>query len=561
MELEELRKLVDDLQHRRFEPDAIEAKAARAKAPKKIYDSLSAFANRSGGGVILFGVDETRGFTPVGITNAGQMQETVTNIARDVMEPPLHITFTVDDIDGNTVMAVEVDEVPNEQKPCYYKPKGLKGNGGAYIRSGGTDRAMTDYEIFGYISSRGQPKDDEEVVTEASLDDLNDDSLNDYIATLRQARPGASYLQGDHEEVLRRLHIIRNSGSNLHPTVTGLLIFGKYPQEFFPQLRITFVQFYGTEEGEKAPGGQRFLDNQSFEGCVKEMVERAEAHVVATMRKSLQIDGLLRTDIPEYPLEALREAIRNAVAHRDYSKFVRGSYIQIRMFADRIEIQSPGGLHGNVTLDNLDDEHSTRNERIMRIMEDLHIVENRGSGIDNMLTSLRDANLEPPQFDDRRASFRVTFSNHTLMSPETIRWLNQYSAKPINDRQRLALAFLRQQESINNADYRRLNRVDAITAGNELRELVENELVNQDGFGRWTTYNLKVETVVSATADPTSEDLIEDFVRENESITNQQCRELLEVEEHQAYYLLKKMIDTGRLKPIGVGKGRKYTLP
>ena len=69
------------------------------------------------------------------------------------MEPPLDLLFTVDEIEGLTVMAVEVSEVPNEQKPCYYKAKGLKGNGGAYLRSGGTDRPMTDYEIFTYISS------------------------------------------------------------------------------------------------------------------------------------------------------------------------------------------------------------------------------------------------------------------------------------------------------------------------------------------------------------------------------------------------------------------------
>lgn len=103
------------------------------------------------------------------------------------------------------------------------------------------------------------------------------------------------------------------------------------------------------------------------------------------------------------------------------------------MFANRLEVQSPGGLFGNVTVDNLEDEHSTRNARLMRMMEDMQVVENRGSGISAMLHAMREANLEPPRFDDRRASFKVTFHNHTLMTPEAISWLNQFSHLPLND--------------------------------------------------------------------------------------------------------------------------------
>jgi ATP-dependent DNA helicase RecG len=164
----------------------------------------------------------------------------------------------------------------------------------------------------------------------------------------------------------------------------------------------------------------------------------------------------------------------------------------VRMFADRLEVQSPGGLFGNVTLENLEYEHSTRNARLMRMMEDLHVVENRGSGIKAILQAMREANLEPPAFDDRRSSFRVAFRNHTLMSPEAIAWLNQFSSLPLNDRQRLALVYLRQHQQATNADYRRLNRVDPMTAGHELRGMVEAGLVEQLGVARWTSYQLKV---------------------------------------------------------------------
>jgi ATP-dependent DNA helicase RecG len=239
------------------------------------------------------------------------------------------------------------------------------------------------------------------------------------------------------------------------------------------------------------------------------------------MRKSSLIDGMFRRDITEYPRESLRESIANAVAHRDYSPYVRGSYIQIRMFADRLEVRSPGGLFGNVTVDNLEDEHSTRNARLMRMMEDMQVVENRGSGISAMLHAMREANLEPPRFDDRRASFKVTFHNHTLMTPEAISWLNQFSHLPLNDQQRLALVYLRQHSHIDNRDYRRLNHVGMTAAGQDLRGMVQTGFVEQTGFGRWTKYILKVqEQRAEEPKTPSHEETILAHVKKHGSINN-----------------------------------------
>jgi len=232
------------------------------------------------------------------------------------------------------------------------------------------------------------------------------------------------------------------------------------------------------------------------------------------------------------------------------------------MFADRLEIQSPGGLFGNVTIENIDEEQSTRNSRLMRMMEDFHIVENRGSGIKAMLQVMREANLEPPAFCDRRTSFQVSFRNHTLMNPDAISWLNQFADKPLNDRQRLALVYLRQHGQISNSEYRHLNRVDPTMAGAELRGLVSSGMANQQGVGRWTAYRLAVSPELPEQREPRSDaDRIVAHVREAGAITNTECRELLGVDESRAYYLLKKLCDDGRLVPRGVGKGRRYVLP
>lgn len=281
--------------------------------------------------------------------------------------------------------------------------------------------------------------------------------------------------------------------------------------------------------------------------------------MLASIRKSSLIDGLFRRDVPEYPEEAVREAVLNAIAHRDYSPYARGSYIQVRLFADRLEVQSLGGLYGNVTEENLEEESSTRNSVLMRLMEDLHLVENRGSGIRAMLEAMRRANLEPPRFEDKRTSFWVTFRNHTLMSPEAITWLNQFARLPLNDRQRLALVYLRYNDQITNSDYQRLNQIDALAAGRELRGLVQAGLVDQQSAHRWTYYTLRVSRELPGHAPAISdEDRVVAFVRERGSISNAECQALLQVEGKRAWYLLRKLSEKGILAPYGEGKARRY---
>jgi ATP-dependent DNA helicase RecG len=138
---------------------------------------------------------------------------------------------------------------------------------------------------------------------------------------------------------------------------------------------------------------------------------------------------------------------------------------------------------------------------------------------------MREANLELPTFDDGRASFRVTFRNHTLMSPEAIAWLNQFSSLPLNDRQRLALAYLRQHERVTNPDCRRLNRVDAMIAGQELRGLVEPGLIEQQRVARWTSYQLNVAgQLIREEHPPTDEERILAHGRTHGSIDPEDLR-------------------------------------
>jgi ATP-dependent DNA helicase RecG len=205
MTFKELRKLVAEIRSSQSESETIEVKTARGGTPKRLYEALSAFANRTGGGIILFGLDESKDFSIVGVGDAHRLQEEITSLASVNMEPALRPQFTVDDIDDLTVVAAEIDEIPASQKPCFYKTAGLPK--GAYLRVGNTNRQMTEYEVFGYLSGRVQPTHDEDTVPDASLEDLDNSLIETYLERLRQIRPRAGFLRSDNEEILLRLRI------------------------------------------------------------------------------------------------------------------------------------------------------------------------------------------------------------------------------------------------------------------------------------------------------------------------------------------------------------------
>lgn len=547
-------ELVKRFQRDQCELSDAEAKRARNDIPQRLYEVLSAFANRSGGGLIALGIDEANGFQTSGIEDPQRIQSNLVDMASK-MVPPLRLDVTVQSIDGSTIVVARVPEVANNDKPCYYQPQGL--HQGSYLRSGNSNRRLSEYEVSQYMSSRTQPIDDRAPITEAGLDDLDQSAARTYLEAL--ASRNAIWKDGSLEELLVRARAAAVVDGMLRPTLAGLLMFGRYPQQFLPQLRITFIQYFGQTEEELSPTGARFLDNRSFEGPIPDLVSQAVAYTITRIRQAGLIEGALRRDIPEYPLVAIREAIANAVGHRDYSNAAKGSQVQIRLFADRMEIQSPGGLYGPVTVENIDTEQSTRNSVIMRMMEDAHVAENRGTGIPTMVSALRQAQLSVPRFDDRRSSFWVTFYNHTLMNPETVQWLNQFAELDLSDHQRVALAFLRERGSITNADYRRLNSCDMTEANHGLARLREQHLVVQIGSSkRWTSYQLTPRAMPAVVMPQTREQQVLDYAQTHGGIANRDCQQLLAVGREAAKTILRNMVKSGLLIKSGQRRATRY---
>jgi ATP-dependent DNA helicase RecG len=198
-----------------------------------------------------------------------------------------------------------------------------------------------------------------------------------------------------------------------NPTIAGVMSFSKYPQGYFPQFSITAVSIPGTEIGETGDEGERFIDNRRITGAIPDMIEDAMDFVRENSRnKTIIDDDGKRRDKPEYPIKAVREAIINGLVHRDYSIHTQSVPIRIEMYRDRLEIISPGGLYGKITIDSLGKVRpDTRNASLANILELLGVTENRYSGIPTIRHECRKLGIGAPVFEVRRGEFKVALKN------------------------------------------------------------------------------------------------------------------------------------------------------
>ena len=391
------------VQEMRAETNTLELKAAEKGCPQHLYDSFSSFSNQDEGGIIIFGVDEKQNFKEVGVYDSQDIQKKINEQCLQ-MEPIVRPLLTVAEKDGKYFVSAEIPGVDLAERPVFYKGRGrLKGS---YTRVGDSDEPMTEYEVYSYEAYRKKYQDDIREVQRASLSALNQEQLDNYITLLKNGKPNLSNM--DNDTIYELMSVTRNHVVTLSAT----MIFSLYPQAYFPQLCITAISVPGTEIGNLGDSGERFLDNQRIEGNIPEMLDEAIRFVKRNMRTKTIIDAKTgaREDKTDYPITAVREAIINALVHRDYSIHTEGMPIQIIMYEDRMEIKNPGGIYGRIKVDQLGKmQPDTRNPVMALALETMHVTENRYSGIPTIRREMEKYNLPEPQFADERGSFIVTF--------------------------------------------------------------------------------------------------------------------------------------------------------
>lgn len=404
---EELKELAARICAQKVEAQYIEVKTAKEGCPKRLYDTLSSFSNQDSGGILVFGMDERKEFQAVGVYDLQDLQKQVTEQCNQ-MEPPVRAVFTFAEYEGACIASAEIPAVDLAERPCYYKGAGRVR--GSYVRVGDADLPMTDYEIYSYEAYRRHVHDDERPVEKASLSLLDRGRLDRYLNDRKMERPQFSLLS--EEEMFKMLGITDHGV----PTLAAVLNFCIYPQGIFPQYCVTAVTVPGYEIGDVGEDLERFTDNKRICGTIAEMVEDTVAYCKRNMKVKTIIDPDTgkRRDRTEYPINAVREAVLNALIHRDYSVHTEGTPVSINFFADRLEIHSPGNLYGRMTVDQLGYARpDLRNPALAVMAEGLTEAENRYSGIPTIRKEMEKAGLPAPVFENRRNEFVVTFYNES----------------------------------------------------------------------------------------------------------------------------------------------------
>lgn len=406
---QELYALIHQIQTRGCEEQTTEVKAAHGGCPEKLYDTISSFSNQNSGGIFVFGLDEKDNFTKVGVYDAQDLQKKVMEYCEQ-MTPIVRPVFTVCNEGELVFVSAEIPPIDITERPCFKTARGRMQ--GSYIRVGDADKPMTEYEVYSYEAFRKKYRDDIRSVERASTKSLDVAKIALFLERKKSERPNLAMMS---EEQQYELTGITRDGQ---VTLAALMLFGLYPQAYYPQLCINATCVPSTQMGIVDERGNRFTDTKHIEGTLSDMLDDALVFVRKNMRVATKIDSATgkRIDIPQYPMDAVREAILNALVHRDYSFHTEGMPIQLIMYADRMEIVNPGGLYGRLTIDQLGNvQPDTRNPVIVTAMEALGKTENRYSGIPTIRYAMKKLSLPEPLFVDSRGKFTVTLFNTKTM--------------------------------------------------------------------------------------------------------------------------------------------------
>jgi ATP-dependent DNA helicase RecG len=430
-------------------------------------ETMVAFAN-SDGGTVLIGVDErTRRTVPV---YADEVEVALRAAVREC-RPPVEARWHQAAAKDGLAFSIVVNRSPELHSLA---------DGRVLIRAGRENRPLSGDEVRQLAATKSTGDFEAEIAPGARREDFDEDVVETFYGRW-QERQHREWTRSV-DELLTAVGALDDEG---HPTICGVLLFARNPQIFLPQSGLTFVKFVGqvTRGEEGQPGYGR---REEIGGPLPRIVQRTWEVLGEEMRTGAVVTGLERQERSEYPVAAVREALINAVAHRDYR--LGGRRVEVRMFSDRMEITSPGGLPGFITVDNIVDEHFSRNPRVVSGLYQWGYIEELGLGVDLMIDEMLQAGHPPPKFRDTPYAFTVTLSNAREREP---RAPSSWGAS-MNERQAKALSYVEQHGRITNREYREFcPDISAETVRLDLVDLVERGILLKIGDKKGTYYIFK----------------------------------------------------------------------
>jgi ATP-dependent DNA helicase RecG len=442
--------------HRRG-PKGKVSSQSRGDLLRLVAESLGAMAN-AGGGTVFLGADFEE--ETMGVSWEDRERRQFMNLLRDSFHPPLAWGVVEEEVLGKTLLRFTV-----LSSPAVHTQKNDK----CYLRVGPQNIPLSREKLAAQREDRRQTWHERETLLRSSWEDL-DPTLVDEFMTRAQ-------MVGDPEKLLHRpFGLIEYLEGRAVLTRAAAYLFGRDPLRWHPRPGIEFVRFEGTEErgGEEHNVAERIR----VEAPILRLIGQAEKFIGERVKERVLQRDLFFREKFEYPSFSWKEALINAIAHRDYS--LGGSPISVWMFDDRIEVRSPGGFPPPVKGTSIlrrQKVHYSRNPLMARVLVDAGYMRGTGEGIPRIFQEMEHQGLNPPEWREEGGFCCLVFRNTPVLDETTLTWLQQFSDSPLNPRQKRILAYARLHGGIfSSAEYQKFG-VDRDGAYAEIQALVRQGLV------------------------------------------------------------------------------------
>lgn len=478
----------------REEGQTFDRKSVRIK-PKDLAVTMIAFANADGGDLV------------VGISDGKKEIEGVDgdeNILNEIRRTPFD--FCAPSVNAQIEMVPCVDRTGKDNHVLvFHIEPSLRVYANqadeVFLRVGDKSKKLSFDERFQLMNDKGQSCYEETAVYSAGLDDIDMNLVDDYCQKLGYGKSSMEFMTENHGYVVEK-------NGKLYPTVVSLLLFGKKPQDFLPRASVRFIRYEGTEE--KTGAEMNVIKDVIFEGPVREQIDKSVAFLSTQIKERtyLGADGKFVTEV-EYPEFVRQEMIVNACCHRDLS--ITGTDIQVKLFDDRLVVESPGNLPGLVRPDNIRHTHFSRNPRLARYLKTYKYVKEFGEGVDRMCREMEADGLLPIKYYKNDFILRAVAwsknakdagSDKVALSSDKVAISGDKVAIKWSDVKEKCspntikiLEHLAQNGSISNAVAREITGLSSPGARKILSHLAENKIVSPEGDKKSRVYHLMVEFI------------------------------------------------------------------
>ncbi len=423
---------------------------------KDVGKTLCAFSNINGG-LLIIGVEDNGQIIGIQSSKQDEIQQQIYHSQQECNPTPV-CSISLFDTEKGKIFLVKVPKLGSGI--CYYKNE-------IYVRVGTTDHKIAGPAIEDFLKKK-QILCFEDDFIDARLEDLDQTKIKEY---LKKRNPSISYEENKLKSVLATLRVA-SLNEPFQLKKSAILLFGRQISQFIPQNQVKLVRFKGSIAVD-------ILDMTNLSETIVDNIEQSIKFVLKHIKKEFRIQGVRREEILEYPIVALREAIVNAIIHRDYYS---QAATQINIFDDRIEISNPGALPRELKVRDLPflGLGIPRNPTLYRLLSDINIVEGLGTGFPRMFQAMRSQGLPDPHPEDFGTIFKLTLYNTFPLKKEGF-----------NERQLRAINYTREHKVITSNKFQQLYKVSKPTAVSDLVFLVKRGFLRKVGKGRSTHYTIK----------------------------------------------------------------------